>query len=222
MSVDMDYENELEHFRAQLRQNADPERATNEKAYLKSQQQFYGVKVPTLRKIAKVWLKQHKQAPVTDIAEMAACLWDSDWHEERSLATMLLQYRSADLTLAQMPVIEKMMNEATGWVHLDALATWVVGALIDHDASTLRYLPIWAESGNFWVRRAAILAQILQFRRGEGDFDLFARLAVPMFDEGRTWTKDERFFIRKAIGWALRELAPSQPALVQGFCQAAS
>ena len=213
----MQYQHELENIRGQLLQNADPQRAISEKAYLKSEHQFYGVKVPTLRKIAKAWLKQHKSADINDIIEMTALLWDSDWHEERSLATLLLQYRSDDLTLAHLPHIEKMMNEATSWVYLDALATWVVGTLIDTDSRTLDYLPVWADSENFWVRRAAILAQIPQFRRGEGDFDLFARLAVPMFDEGKDWAKEERFFIRKAIGWALRELATRRPELVHDF-----
>jgi 3-methyladenine DNA glycosylase AlkD len=213
----MQSQQELESFRAHLLQNGDPKRAESEKAYLKSQHQFYGVKVPMLRKIAKAWLKAQKQAPIADVTEMSALLWDSDWHEERLLATLLLQYRSNDLTLEHIPLIEKMIHEATSWVYLDALATWVIGALIDHYPQTLNYLPIWAVSDNFWVRRAAILAQIPQFRRGEGDFELFVRLAVPMFDEDQAWTKEERFFIRKAIGWALRELAPKRPALVQEF-----
>jgi 3-methyladenine DNA glycosylase AlkD len=94
---------------------------------------------------------------------------------------------------------------------------WVVGAMIDNDPDMLAILPRWAKSPNFWVRRAAILAQLTQFRRGEGDLNLFEQLAVPMFDEGEDWTKDERFFIRKAIGWALREISKVQPEWVVTF-----
>ena len=216
----MDFEQELDWFREQLRQNADPKRANGEKAYLKSAHQFYGVKVPSLRKIAKTWLKQHKSAAIDDVVNLTALIWDSDWHEERSLATLLLQYRDDDLTLKHMLVIEKMINEATSWVYLDALAGWTVGVLIDTDPATLEYFPKWAQSENFWVRRAAIIGQNLQFRRGEGDFDLFARIVVPMFEENPEWSQDERFFIRKAIGWALRELAPHQPERVQNFVRA--
>jgi 3-methyladenine DNA glycosylase AlkD len=129
----MNYQQEIDGFRQQLRQIGNPERAAGEKAYLKSDQQFYGVKVPVLRKITKSWLKQHQDSHIATITELARQLWDSDWHEERSLAAMLLEYRSPDLTREQLPIIEHMLNTATGWAHLDALAVWVVGALIDNE-----------------------------------------------------------------------------------------
>jgi 3-methyladenine DNA glycosylase AlkD len=217
LSLNMDARQEAEQLKSQLKQNANPRRAAGEKAYLKSPQQFYGVDVPTLRKLARTWVKANKKASMDEVAELVVQLWDSDWHEERSLAIQLLEYRSADLTLKHMPLIEKMIGEAVGWAHLDAIATTVVGALIDNDPATLEYLPHWAESDNFWVRRAAVLAQNIQFRRGEGDFDLFTKLTVPMFNEVKDWSKEERFFIRKAIGWSLRELVPARPDLVFDF-----
>jgi 3-methyladenine DNA glycosylase AlkD len=215
----MDYQAEVDYFRQQLRHHADPARATSEKAYLKSAQEFYGVTVPILRTIAKAWLKAHKSASMTEIAELAGQLWDTGWHEERSLAAMLLEYRSRDLGPQQMPLIERMIHEATTWAHLDAIAAWVIGPMIDKYPAMLDYLPKWAESENFWVRRTAILAQLPQFRRGEGDLALFERLALPMFDEGKGWSKDERFFIRKAIGWTLREIAAWNPQFVFDFVQ---
>ena len=213
----MDAQQEAEQLKIQLSQHANPKRATGEKAYLKSPQRFYGVDVPTLRKLARAWVKTNKKASMDEVAELAAQLWDSDWHEERSLAILLLEYRSTDLRLEHMPLIEKMIGEAVGWAHLDAIATTVVGALIDNDRATLAYLPRWTQSDNFWVRRAAVLAQNIQFRRGEGDFDLFTKLTTPMFTEGKSWSKEERFFIRKAIGWSLRELVRARPDLVFDF-----
>jgi 3-methyladenine DNA glycosylase AlkD len=217
IEANMNYLAELDFLRLRLGENADPARARSEKTYLKSDQQFYGVKVPTLRKMAKSWLKTQKQADISDIARLAGLLWDSEWHEERSLATMLLEYRAADLTLKQMPLIERMIHEATTWAHLDAIAAWIIGPLIDHDKQTLDYLPRWAKSANFWVRRTAILAQLPQFRRGVGDMDLFTQLVVTMFNEDKRWGKDERFFIRKAIGWTLREIAAKNPQFVFEF-----
>ncbi len=215
----MDTTAEIAQLEETLRDQGTPERAAYEKAYLKSALQHYGVRVPDLRRIARSWLKTQHDCSIDDIADMAAALWDSDWHEEKSLAIMLLEYRSADLSMAQMPLIERMINEAATWAHLDEIAVHLVGALIDHDPQTLDYLPQWAESGNFWVRRTALLAQNSQFRRGDGDFALFTRLAVPMFEEGREWSKDERFFIRKAIGWTLRELTKTRPEQVFEFVQ---
>jgi len=66
----------------------------------------------------------------------------------------------------------------------------------------------WATDENFWVRRAALLALLRPLRRGEGDFDRFARYADMMLAE-------REFFIRKAIGWVLREVSKKRPALLR-------
>jgi 3-methyladenine DNA glycosylase AlkD len=213
-------EQEAEDLRAALEAQADPERAAGAQAYLKSALSFYGVRVPDIRKIAQAWLKAHRSAPIDTVDALAAHLWGSEWHEERSLAVMLLQYRGADLSADRLPLIERMMAEANTWAHLDEIAVRLVGALIDNDPSTLDRLPVWAESGNFWVRRAAVLAQLPQFRRGAGDLDLFSRIVIPMFAEGEGWSKEERFFIRKGIGWALREIGKQRPEWVADFAAA--
>ena len=65
----------------------------------------------------------------------------------------------------------------------------------------------WATDADFWIRRSALLALLGPLRRGEGDFDRFSRYADAMLDE-------KEFFIRKAIGWVLRETAKTRPELV--------
>ena len=60
---------------------------------------------------------------------------------------------------------------------------------------------------DFWVRRSAMLALLIPLRQGEGDFDRFGRYADGMLDE-------KEFFIRKAIGWVLREVSKKRPNLV--------
>lgn len=155
--------------------------------------------------------------PIEQVVELARQLWASDWHEEKSLAIYLLVERAKDLTPEHLPQIEAMMDSVNTWAHLDEIAVNIIGKMIERHPQVLQKLPEWAQSENFWVQRTAILAQLLQFRRGEGDFDLFQQITVPMFVEGKTWSKDERFFIRKAIGWALRELSEKQPQWVHDF-----
>ena len=133
------------------------------------------------------------------------------------MAAEILQLFPGSLTVKQMPLVEKMINEATGWDHLDEIAVYVIGAMIDNDKAALKYLPEWSKSKNFWVRRASLLSQILQFRRKSGNKKLFFEIIVPMFDEDMHWSKEERFFIRKAIGWALREIANVEPEIVFKF-----
>lgn len=213
----MDIEQTRAAFVTQLAELGTPERAMYEKKYLKSALNFHGVNVWAVGRIVKDWLKANANVPIDDIAALAALLWASDWHEERTVALQLLSVRTKQLTRAHLPLIEQMLHEAEGWAHLDVLATDILSGWIKRDASLLEYLPRWAEDSNFWVRRAAILAQAQQFRRGEGDFDLFERIVVPQLNEGKDWSKDERFFIRKAIGWALRECSKHKPEWIVGF-----
>ncbi|MBI2309647.1 DNA alkylation repair protein [Candidatus Collierbacteria bacterium] len=215
--MDIDFDNEHDWFRERLKESGDEKRATGEKKYLKSPWKFYGVSVPQRYKIIKDWFKKHQPLQPDEAGKLAESLWDSEWHEEKSLAIEILQLVSGRLTVKQMPLVEKMINEVTGWDHLDEIAIHVVGAMIDNDMAALKYLPKWTKSKNFWVRRAAILSQILQFRRRDGDKKLFCELVVPMFDEGVRWSKEERFFIRKAIGWTLREIANVEPEVAFNF-----
>jgi 3-methyladenine DNA glycosylase AlkD len=173
---------EVGWLKKQLKRHADSERARQEKRYLKSSMKFYGVNMPTERKIVKQWLRDHPDATIEEVARLAENLWRSQWHEEKTVAVMMLQLNNKKLTLKQIPLVQKMINEVEGWAHLDTISIHLVGALIDHDKKTLKYLPRWARSKNFWVRRAALLSQILQFRRGEGNKQLFFRLATPMFN----------------------------------------
>jgi 3-methyladenine DNA glycosylase AlkD len=68
----------------------------------------------------------------------------------------------------------------------------------------------WASDDDFWIRRSSILALLRPLRRGEGDFGRFARYADGMLEE-------TEFFIRKAIGWVLRETSKKRPELVSAW-----
>ena len=208
---------EINWFKQQLINYADPKRATGEKKYLKSPWKFYGVTVPQRRLIIKAWFKKHQPLQLGEAVELAEKLWDRDWHEEKSQAIEILQLVSDKLTTKQIKLVEKMINQATGWDHLDEIATHLVGVMIENDKNVLKFLPKWAKSKNFWVRRTAILSQILQFRRKQGNKKLFFDIIIPMFNENKNWSKEERFFIRKSIGWALREIANVEPEIVFNF-----
>jgi len=213
----MNLNQEVKYLRSQLKKHSDKKRAQGEKKYFKSSLKHYGVTVPTIRRITKTWIKKHPDFSMDKLVKLSQILWDTNWHEQRMLAVFLLEYKKNQLNLKHLPIVENMINTATGWAQLDGIAVWLVGAIIDKDKNTLEILNKWIKSDNFWVRRTAILAQIIQFRRGKGDFKLFKTLVIPQFQEGKDWSKEERFFIRKSIGWALRELAPQKPTIVFNF-----
>jgi 3-methyladenine DNA glycosylase AlkD len=82
-----------------------------------------------------------------------------------------------------------------------------VDALVERFPELDSVLDRWAVDDDFWIRRSALLALLGGLRRGDGDFHRFSRYADALLD-------DKEFFVRKAIGWVLRETAKKRPRLV--------
>ncbi len=96
------------------------------------------------------------------------------------------------------------------WALVDGLVADIAGALVARHPELGDVLDRWAVDADFWVRRAALLALLVPLRRGNGDFERFCRYADAMLEE-------REFFIRKAIGWVLREVGKSSPGLVYAW-----
>ena len=102
------------------------------------------------------------------------------------------------------------MREAHGWAYVDPLAGDVAGPIALRHASAWPLIDAWAIDDYFWVRRSALLTLLPGIRRGQPDHARFERYATPML-AGR------EFFVRKAIGWVLRETARKDPAYVAAW-----
>ena len=115
------------------------------------------------------------------------------------MASVIILTRFADrLTVADLPLIEGLVRESLTWALVDGLAGDVLGRMVlaDPDGVT-PVMDRWATDEDFWIRRASLLAELRPIRHG-ATLDHFLRRANPMLDE-------REFFIRKAIGWVLRE-----------------
>ena len=99
-----------------LKEIGDSKRAVGEKKYLKSPWKFYGVSVPIRHKIVREWFKKHQLLQMDEAEKLAENLWNSVWHEEKSLAIEILQLVGYKLTTEQMPLVEKMINEVTSGI----------------------------------------------------------------------------------------------------------
>jgi 3-methyladenine DNA glycosylase AlkD len=127
------------------------------------------------------------------LVELVETLWRRGIHE---------------LRMAAVELLEPLIRESRTWALVDGLAATVTGGLRERFPDEVNpVLARWAVGDHFWLRRASLLAYLPGLRRGEGDFDRFVALADPMLE-------DREFFIRKAIGWVLRETAKKRPALV--------
>ncbi|MGA2826028.1 MAG: DNA alkylation repair protein, partial [Streptosporangiaceae bacterium] len=197
---------------AELRAAGAPERASSEKAYLKSDLEFFGVGVPAIRAVVRAWCRARPALAHDELVAVAAALWKRPVHERRMAAQMLLIQNTALLGPPDVPLIEQMLRAARTWALVDSLAAELMGALVERYPELTSVLDRWAADGDFWIRRSALLALLVPLRRGGGDFGRFSRYADQMLAE-------KEFFIRKAIGWVLRETAKKRPALVADWLE---
>jgi 3-methyladenine DNA glycosylase AlkD len=197
----------------ELRAVARPHRAAGEKAYLKSDLVFYGVMVPDYRRIAAEYAAARPELDRRELKAVAVAAFKTDVFDLRSVAIALLDRRRALLEERDLPWLLDLVDASKTWAHVDWIAVTVIGDVVGRYPASLRWLPIWAKQKNFWIRRTAILAQLPQLKRGEGDWPLFTRIAAGMLHE-------KEFFIRKSIGWVLREVSKKHPKPVYDFIRA--
>jgi 3-methyladenine DNA glycosylase AlkD len=199
----------VQRLDGELRALGTPERAAGSKAYLKSDLEFYGAAVPAMRAIVRALGRSHPALTRDDVLDVAGRLWERPVFERRLLAVLLLEAHVAELTAADLPLLERWVRESHLWALVDNLSGDVAGRLLDRvgEPTATRVLDAWAADDDLWVRRAALLAHGRALRAGGGDWDRFTRYADAMLEERVFW-------IRKAIGWVLRDTSRRRPDLV--------
>jgi 3-methyladenine DNA glycosylase AlkD len=185
----------------------DPVRAVEEKRYLKSDLEFFGVGAQKMRSVATGYVRANRDASRTVVLDVVRALWAERVFESRWFAVELLDAHGSTLQAADARLLEKMIRESKTWALVDPLAVSIAGGLAERFDEMGSTLDRWSTDDDFWVRRASMLALLKPLRRGEGDFERFGRYAEAMLEE-------KEFFIRKAIGWILRETSKKQPDLV--------
>ncbi|MGC4152518.1 MAG: DNA alkylation repair protein [Propionicimonas sp.] len=194
---------------AQLQQRGAPERAIQERRYLKSELDHYGVSVPGVRAVVKQ-VTGRLELDHDHVVELARLLWFEPVHERRAAAAELLEQQVDVLRRDDIDLLEQLLRESRTWALVDNLAASVVGPLVEREETLGEVLDRWATDPDFWIRRSALLAHLIALRQGRGDFDRFARYADLMLEE-------KEFFIRKAIGWVLRDTGKLRPELVRDW-----
>ncbi|MBX7191289.1 MAG: DNA alkylation repair protein [Sandaracinaceae bacterium] len=209
----IDVRAEVRAIERALTECAKPERAPAEKAYMKSALVFLGCGQPSIRGTGVTWAKAHPGVVREDLRALVDALATSDVYEHRGAAIAILARCNATLGAEDLPWLAELCRHFAMWAHVDWIAAEVVSPHMARTPSSLAILRTWAKDPSFWVRRLAILAQLRQYRRGKADVELLEEIAIPMLGE-------KEFFIRKAIGWALRELAYAEPERVRAFALA--
>ena len=203
--------------RAALAEVGDPGRAAQQQAYMKSELPYVGLGAPALKTLLRPILADHRFADRAQWEAAALELFEDATHrEEWYAAVALLRHRPnrAWLDPDLLPLLEELVRFGAWWDVVDEIAGHLVGqVLLDHRAAATPAIEAWAlDPKSLWVRRTAMLAQL---RHAEAtDTDLLERVLVANLDDT---AYGREFFIRKALGWALRQHARTDPAWVRTF-----
>lgn len=194
---------------------ADPSRAPAMQAYMKSALPFYGVPAPAARKVFRTVLRAHPLADRATWEDTVRALWAEATHREEWYAALALAgdraYRCHQ-DPAALPLYEHLVVTGAWWDVVDDLAVHKVGPiLLSYPGPTRPVVLGWSRAEDLWLRRTSIICQLMA--KDRTDPDLLAACIAPSLD-------DRDFFLRKAIGWALRQHARVDPDWVRAFVDA--
>lgn len=196
-----------------LRAVAEPARAAGAQAYMKSEMPFLGIGARPLRAACRTVFAAHPLADGAAWRDTALALWrGAEYREERYAAIELTGWKAYRRwqDLGALPMYEEMIVTGAWWDYVDAVAIHRVGEFLLRDQPTAmkRTMRRWSTGRDLWKRRTSILCQIT-FKR-DTDLEL-------LYDCIRPSLSSPEFFLRKAIGWALRQYAWTDPGEVQRY-----
>jgi 3-methyladenine DNA glycosylase AlkD len=190
--------------------NRDPARARPMAAYMRDRFPFLGIPTPQRRRITREALKGIGRPSEAELGELAGHLWE--------MAEREYQYTGVDILIANVRVCgpgflataRALITTKSWWDTVDALASRVVGPLVVANPGLIETMDRWIESENVWLTRTAILHQLGFKKRTD---------CRRLFDYCLRRSSDTEFFIRKAIGWALREYSKTDAEAVRTFVE---
>jgi len=188
----------LRAVRAALRPLKNAERAAGARAYMRDQFEYLGVSTPDQRAAVAPLIKSFSPADREELRIAAEGLWRMREREYPYVACGLLRRYQAILSLDDLPWLLELVQTKPWWDTVDSLVKVVGAIVLRSGAKGARAMDLALEHESFWVRRIAMLHQ-LGLRH---DVD-----TVRLFRYAELLAAEKEFFIRKAIGWALRDYA---------------
>lgn len=201
----------VEEIRAALRESGDPERALAQQRYMKSEMPYRGVGMTQLRQVLRPLLARFQPPDRGSWQGTVLLLWDdAAAREERYAAVAVARHRRARAWQdpEALELYRHLIVTGAWWDHVDVIAAHLVGGILaGHRHPTTPVIRRWATDEDLWLRRTAVLAQL-----GHGP-DTDTALLREVIEAN---LEDRSFWLRKAIGWALRQYARTDPDWVRG------
>ena len=192
-----------------LTEAGDPSRAESMAAYMKTETPFYGVTSSARRTISGTVRTEFAATTRAEYERAVRALWSGRYREEKYLAVAYARSFPRFITLSSIPLYRMMIVRGAWWDFVDEIAAHLVGTVLlrQRDLLTPR-IDEWTTNGDMWLRRTSILSQL----RHKSQTDTTLLDVACTRNLGST-----EFFIRKSIGWALREYAKTNPAWVRAY-----
>ena len=198
-----------------LAEHADPERAAAQQRYMKSAMPYRGLSSPQLEAALRPLLRGLEWRDRASWVGTVRALWDeASFREERYAALKLARHRSARdwQDPAILDLYAHLVVTGAWWDLVDEIAAHLVGGVLaGHRVEVTPVIRHWARGDDLWLRRTAVLSQLTH--RGETDL-------VLLHDVIDANVEDRSFWLRKAIGWALRSHARIDPDWVRSEVEA--
>jgi 3-methyladenine DNA glycosylase AlkD len=196
---------------AALEAAADPARAASMQAYLRNQFVFLGVAAPQRRLAAKTWLARLQGVGSDVLLEQAQLLWQQPQREYQHVALDMLARYQRQLGTAHVPALLALARQRAWWDSVDGMAG-VIGDVLQAElrrgGDAHAHMDDAMRHTDFWLRRIAMLHQLGWRANTDAGW---------LFDAALALAQEDEFFIRKAIGWALRDYARHAPEDVVAF-----
>ena len=200
------------YIQSTLAEKANPEKAKGMQAYMKTDMPFYGVQKPGRIEILRQIEREFAPANREEYEELVTALWQLPHREEKYLAQGVAAGFRQFIVPDSLPIYQRFIDEGAWWDFVDETATHMIRVLVlNHPNETWPVVDSWIGDDIMWRRRAGIICQIGAKERTDTE-RLFAFCAAR--------AHEREFFIRKAIGWALREYAKSDAEAVAAFVEA--
>jgi len=191
---------------------SNPDIAKEQKAYLRDQFEFYGIKTPERRKITKPFLIRKYLPPKSDLEPIVRRLWVKPQREYRYFAQELAYRYAKDFEINDIELFEYMITHQSWWDTVDFIATNVLSDYFKYFPNQIQpCVDRWLQSDNIWLQRSALLFQL----KWKEDLDQALLTDIILHLNGT-----DEFFINKAIGWVLCQYSKTDPDWVWDFVEA--
>jgi len=194
-----------------LSAEADPATASQMKRYMRNKFEFLGIKAPKLRSLSKPLLAKEQLPPENQVPDITTELWQLPQREYQYFAIELLKKHLKNTPEEWIGLYEKLIIQKSWWDTVDGLAAWLVGNYFRLYPGQIKpYTKNWMDSENIWLQRTCLIFQLKY--KDKTDFELMKSFIIPL-------QNSNEFFIKKAIGWALREYSKTNPEAVSEFAE---